>query len=199
MMLGSRMEETLSPVSPVSFALPTSTRTGPERVGLAGPWSGSSPLTPLVTPGSPHFLMALSYPAIKARDQTARPREWEIIGRTRRTCGSRGTVRPLARKLLMLLFTETNSGKQDSKLQSFVVEHPVLEDLYRQKALVSINKASVTIYWLAEEQHKIASMALADSLGLGVSHADRKLCRLKTQGKPWGFLKTHCSEHLLHL
>lgn len=76
-MLGSRMEETLSPVSP-------STRAGPERVGLAGPWSGSSPLTPVVTLGSPHFLMALSYPTIKARDQTARPREWEIIGRTRR-------------------------------------------------------------------------------------------------------------------
>ncbi len=52
------------------------------------------------------------------------------------------------------------------------------------------------IYWLAEEEHKIASMALADSLGLGLSHADRKLCRHKTQGKPWGFFKTHCSEDL---
>lgn len=40
-------------------------------------------------------------------------------------------------------------------------------------------------------------MALAESLGLEVSHADRKLCRQKTQGKPWGFFKTHCSEHLL--
>lgn len=78
-----------------------------------------------------------------------------------------------------------------------MVECPVLEDLYREKALVSVNKASVTIYWLAEEEHKIASMALADSLGLGLSHADRKLCRYKTQGKPWGFFKTHCSEHLL--
>lgn len=61
-----------------------------------------------------------------------------------------------------------------------------LEDLYRLKALVSLNMA---IYFLAKEEHKIVSIALADSLGLGVSHADRKLCRQKTQGKPWGFFK----------
>lgn len=111
-MLGSRMEKTLSPVSPLSplLCLPRH-EPGPERVGLAGPWSGSSPLTLRLTPGSPHFLMALSYPAIKARDQTARPREWEIMGRTRRTRGSGGTVRPLARKLLMLLFIAVKSGK----------------------------------------------------------------------------------------
>lgn len=82
-------------------------------------------------------------------------------------------------------------------LQPVLVECPVLEDLYKQKDLVSLKKASVTIYWLAEEEHKIASMTLADSLGLGVSHADRKLCRQKTQGKPWGFFKMYCSEHLL--
>lgn len=86
--------------------------TGPERVELAGPRSGYSPLTPLVTLRSPHFLMALSHPAIKARDQTARPREWEIMGRTRRTCGSRGTLRPLARKLLKsLVVTKSASSK----------------------------------------------------------------------------------------
>lgn len=70
----------------------------------------SSPLTLLVTLRSPHFLMALCYPPIKAKDQTARPREWEIIGKTRRTCGSRGTIRPLARKLLISLVIATNSG-----------------------------------------------------------------------------------------
>lgn len=89
-----------------------SRQTGPERVELAGLRSGSSPLTPLVTLRSPHFLMALSYPAIKARDQTARPREWEIMGRTRRTCGSRGTLRPLARKLLKSLVVVKNASSK---------------------------------------------------------------------------------------
>lgn len=112
MMVGSRTEGRTPPQShTVSFALPASTQPGAERVGLAGPWSGSSPPTPPVTLRSPHFLMALSYPAIKARDQTARPREREIIGRTRRTCGSRGTIKPLARKQLMPLFTATDGGK----------------------------------------------------------------------------------------
>ena len=48
---------------------------------------------------------------------------------------------------------------------------------------------SKKIYWLAEEEHKIASVALAESLGLGVSHADRKLRRQKAQRKPRGFFK----------
>ncbi|KAI9541022.1 hypothetical protein NQZ68_034783 [Dissostichus eleginoides] len=102
------MEGTLSTAFPCLLCSACSTRTSPERVELAGPWSSSNPLTPLCDPGSPHFLMALCYPAIKARDQTARPGEREIIGKTRRTSGSRGTDRPLARKLLS---TATNSGK----------------------------------------------------------------------------------------
>lgn len=76
MMPGSSVAASRRSIPPlVCLCLPTSGRAGPERVELAGPWSGSSPLTPPVTLGSPHFLMALSYPAIKARDQTARPRE----------------------------------------------------------------------------------------------------------------------------
>lgn len=66
-----------------------------------------------------------------------------------------------------------------------------LEIVYRREALVSLN---VAIYFLAKEEYKTVSVALADSLGLGVSHVDRKLFREKTQGKPWGFFKT---EHLL--
>lgn len=62
--------------------------------------------------------MALSYTAIKARDQTARPVEWEIIGGTRRTCGSRGTIRPLARKLLMSLVTATTTGGSDLSMNN---------------------------------------------------------------------------------
>lgn len=65
------------------------------------------------------------------------------------------------------------------------------EIVYSREALVSLN---VAIYFLAKEEYKTASVALADSLGLGVSHVDRKLFREKTQGKPWGFFKT---EHLL--
>ena len=45
------------------------------------------------------------------------------------------------------------------------------------------------IYLLAKEEHKTASMALADPLGLEVSHADRKLCRQKTQENPGASLK----------
>lgn len=126
------------------------------------PWSSSSPLTPLVTPGSPHFLMALFYPVIKARDQAERPREQKIIGMNIRTYGSRGTVRPLARKLLVLLFTATSCRKQDPKLQLVVSGCPVWGDLCRQKALVSVNTASVNtkIYWLAEEEQKISFILL---------------------------------------
>lgn len=108
MMLGSRREGTLSPVSSCLSALLTSTQSSSYRVSSKRLRSGSNPLTRLATLRSPHFLMALSYTAIKARDQTARPADWEIIGRTRRTCGSRGTVRPLARKWLMSLVMETN-------------------------------------------------------------------------------------------
>ena len=53
------------------------------------------------------------------------------------------------------------------------------------------------IYWLAEKEHKVASMSLAESLGLGVSHANRKLSRQKMQRKSRGFCKTHRWEHLL--
>lgn len=79
-----------------------------------------------------------------------------------RTYGSRGTVRPLARKLLMLLFTATSCRKQDPKLQLVVSECPVWGDLCRQKALVSVNTASVNtkIYWLAEEEQKISFILL---------------------------------------
>lgn len=106
-----------------------SRQTGPERVELAGPRSGSSPLTPLVTLGSPHFLMALSYPAIKARDQTARPREREIMGRTRRTCGSRGTLRPLARKLLKSLAGAKNvSSKSPCFSRSWLYMLTICQD-----------------------------------------------------------------------
>lgn len=66
-----------------------------------------------------------------------------------------------------------------------------LEIVYRREALVSLN---VAIYFLAKEEYKTVYVASADSLGLGVSHVDRKLFREKTQGKPWGFFKT---EHLL--
>lgn len=44
-----------------------------------------NPPTPYLTLRSPHFLMALIYPSIKARDQTAWPRKQEIMGKTRTT------------------------------------------------------------------------------------------------------------------
>lgn len=84
------------------------------------------------------------------------------MGMNRRTWGSRGTVRPLARKMLMLLFTATNSGKEDSKLQVVPSERAVWVYFCRQKALVSVNTASVNtkIYWLAEEEQKISFILL---------------------------------------
>ena len=103
------------------------------------------------------------------------------------------------KKLILIgpVLCEISSGQDADLLITQWFSQSVLFSKYRQKALVSFNKASVTLYCLAEEEHKISSMALADSLGLGVSHADRKLCRQQTQGKPWGFFKAHCSKHLL--
>lgn len=79
----------------------------------------------------------------------------------------------------------------ENKTQSVQVECSVL---YRQKALVSINKASVSkrIYWLAEEEHKRQSHLALDSAMLIVNAADRR-----PKENPGASLKTHCSEHLL--
>lgn len=106
--------------------------------------------------------MPLSYTAIKARDQTARPVEQEIMGRTRRSCGSRGTIRPLARKLLMLLVMEANTENPDSSLNIPFANTTISTFLFVKSS------------FLAGEEWKIVHDAPADPFGLEISGRDHK-------------------------
>lgn len=82
------------------------------------------PPTPRVTPGSPHFLVALRYPAIKSQrangqaraQQDNRGTPKELVAERAGVAGAAGAgMEPLARKQLMSLFTTTECGNQDLK------------------------------------------------------------------------------------
>lgn len=158
MTVGLRMVGTLSSVSPCLFWCPTLDPNWPRESGLARPWSGSSPLTPLVTRRSTHFLMSLFDPVIKARDQTERPREQEKTGSTRRTAGSflAGEVSHSWLRSFKCCFSHQQTKENKTKLQSVC-------GIYTGKNLVWSKKvSSVRGYTSCKKKSKICPLCGSD-------------------------------------